>query len=117
MKNTAMVCSYRSSCIELPVALVGCQMEGIPLLLDHVCQVDYVVLNYIDFEGAERNICHDCVDELRGRGKPETLKKVGDRTVYRAYKSEEDEEEVYGKVLGVGSDEVSVMTVFTHVGQ
>ena len=46
-----------------------------------------MVLNFIDFDGVERNICLDCVDDLRGRGKSETLKKVGDSTVYRTYGS------------------------------
>ena len=41
-----------------------------------------MVLNDIYFDGAERNICRDCVDELRGWGKSETFKKVGNITVY-----------------------------------
>ena len=80
--NPTMVCSYRSFCIDLPVALVDCQVEGCFSRLHHVCQGGYVLLNDIDFDGAERKICRDCVDELRGRGKSETLEKVGDSTVY-----------------------------------
>ena len=48
-----------------------------------------MVLNCIGFYGAERNICHNQVDELRGWGKSETFKKVGDSTVYRTDESEE----------------------------
>ena len=66
-------------------------------------------MNYIDFDGAERKICRNCVDKLRGRGKSETLNKVGDITVYRTDESEEDQEEVEGTVLGGGGDEVIVM--------
>ena len=58
--------------------------------LHHVCQEEYVVLNYIDFDGAEQNIFRDCVDALRFQGKSETFKKVGDSTMYRTYKSQED---------------------------
>ena len=77
MKNPTMVCSCHYSCIYLPVALVDFQLEGCPLLLHHVCQGWYVLLDDIDFDGAEQKICRNCVDELRVRGKSETLKKVG----------------------------------------
>ena len=70
-----------------------------------------MLLNNIDFDGVERNICCNCVDKIRGRGKSETLKKVGDSTVYGTEESEEEEEEGEGTVLGGGGDEVSVMTV------
>ena len=76
-----MVCSYRSSCIDLPVALVDCQVEGFHLILHHICQGDYVILNDIDYDGAEWNIFRNCVDKLQGRGKSEKLKKAGDSTV------------------------------------
>ena len=79
--------------------------------MHYVCQREYVLLNYIDFYGVEREICHDCVDELRVMGKLETLKKVGESTVYGTEESEEDEEELEGTVLGGGGDEVSVMNV------
>ena len=82
MTNPTMVCSYHSSCIDLPVALVGFQVDGCPSRLNHVCQGEYVLLNYIDFDGSDRNICRDSVDEIRGREKSETLEKVVDRTVY-----------------------------------
>ena len=88
-----MVCSYRSYFIKLLVVLIYFQVKGYPLRFNHVCQGEYVVLNDIDFDRAERNICRDCVDELRGGGKYYTLKKVGDRNMYRADKSKEDEEE------------------------
>ena len=47
-------------------------------------------LNDIGFDGAERKIFCDCVDELQGRGNSDTLKKVGDITVYGADESEEE---------------------------
>ena len=86
-----MVCSYHYSCIDLPVALVDFQTEGSPSRFHHVCQGEYVILNYIDFDGAEQKIYCDCVDKIRGRVKPETLKKMGDSTVYGTGESEEDE--------------------------
>ena len=49
-------------------------------------------MNQIDLDGAERNICRNVFDEIQGRGKSETLKKVEDSTVYGKYESEEDEE-------------------------
>ena len=70
-----------------------------------------MVLNDIYFDGGEHNICHNCVDEFRGGGKSETLKKVGDITMYGTDKSEEYEEDVEGKVIGGGCDEVSIMPV------
>ena len=85
LKNPTMVCSYRYYCIDLPVAIVDCQVEGCLPRLHHVCQGVYVILNDIDFGGAEQKICRDCVDELRGRGESETLKKVGYKTVYVKY--------------------------------
>ena len=81
-----MVCSYRSSCIDLPVALVGFQLEGCPSHFHHICQGEYVDMNEIDLDGRERNICHNCVDDIHERGKSETLKKVGDSTMYRTDK-------------------------------
>ena len=32
-----------------------------------------MVLNDVDFDGTERKICRDCVDEIQGKGKSETL--------------------------------------------
>ena len=85
MKNPTMECSYSSSCIELTVVLVGCWLECYPSRLHHVYQGEYVVLNGIYLDGGERKIFHDCVDEIRGWGKSETLKKVGYSTVYGTY--------------------------------
>ena len=76
------MCHYHSSCLELTVALVDCQLDDFPLLLHHVCQRGCVLLNYIDFDRAERNFCCDCVDKIWVRVKSDTLKKVGDITVY-----------------------------------
>ena len=70
-----------------------------------------MLLNDIDFDGSKRKICRDCVDEIWGQDKSETLNNVGDSTVYKKEKSKEDEEEVEGTVLGGGGDEVIVMPV------
>ena len=75
------------------MALVHCHMEGCALQFHRVYQGGGVAMYDIDLDRAERNICRDCVDELRGGGKYYTLKKVGDRNMYRADKSKEDEEE------------------------
>ena len=47
-----------------------------------------MAMNKIDIDGGEQNICRDCVDKIRGRGKSNTLKKVGDSTMYRTDESE-----------------------------
>ena len=44
----------------------------------------------IDIDGAERNICHNCVDKIWMGGNPEKLKKVQHSTVYRTDESEEN---------------------------
>ena len=41
-----------------------------------------MVLNYIGFDGSECKICRNCVDLLRVGVKSDTLKTVGDRTLY-----------------------------------
>ena len=87
-----MVCSYYSYCIDLPVALIDCKVEVCPLHLYQICQGEYVVLNDIDFDEADRKICHNCINELRGGGKSEKLNKVGDSTMYGMEKTDEDEE-------------------------
>ena len=66
-----MVCSYCSSCLDLPVALVDFQMKGFELRLQHVCQGGYVAMHEINIDGAEQNICRECIDDLRMGGKPE----------------------------------------------
>ena len=71
MVNPKMVCSYRSSCLDLPVALVDCQMKGCELRLHHVCQREYVAMHDIYLDRAERKICRECIDDLRMGGKPE----------------------------------------------
>ena len=90
MVNPKMVCSYRSYCLDLPVALVDCQMKGCELRLHHVCQGGYVAMQEIELDGAERKICCKCVDDLRMGGKPEKLKMVQHSTVYRTDELEED---------------------------
>ena len=47
-------------------------------------------MHEIDLDGAERKICHNCVDELWMEGKPKKLKKLQHKTVYRRDESEED---------------------------
>ena len=60
------MCSFHYYCLDLSVALVDFQVEGWTLRLHHVYQGEYVILNYIDFDGGEWNICNDCVDKLGG---------------------------------------------------
>ena len=50
-----------------------------------------MAMNEIDLDGGDWKICCDCVDEIRGWGKSETLKKVGDRNMYGKDESEEEE--------------------------
>ena len=88
LTNPTMVCSYRSSCLDLHVALVDFQVEGCPSRLHHVCQGEYVAMNDINIDGGGKKIYRNCVDEIRGHGKSETLKNMGDSTVYGKYKSE-----------------------------
>ena len=109
MVNLKMVCSYRSSCLDLPVELVCCQMKGFGSHLHHVYQGGYVDMHEINLDGAELKICCDFVDELWMGSKPDKLKNVQHSTVYRTDKSEEDKEEVEGAVLGDGGDEFSIV--------
>ena len=83
MVNPKMVCSCRSSCLDLPVAHVDFHMKGCELRLHHVCQWDYVAMHEIELGGAEPNICRECVDGLQMGGKSEKLKMVQHITVYR----------------------------------
>ena len=55
-----MVCSYRSSCIDLPVTLVDFQMKECELRLHHVCQGEYVDIHEINLDGAELNFSLFC---------------------------------------------------------
>ena len=68
-----MVCSRRSSCLDLPVALVDFQMKGYELHLHHVCQGGDVAMHEIDLYGAEQKICRNCVDDIWMGGKPEKI--------------------------------------------
>ena len=70
------MCSYRYFRLDLPVVLVDCQTKGCESRLHHVCQGEYVAMRAIDLDGAERNICHNCVDELWMGGKTKKLKKL-----------------------------------------
>ena len=78
-----MVCSHSSSCLDLPVALVSCQMNGFESCLHHVFKGGYVAMHEINLDGVELNIFRDYVDEIWMGGKPEKLKKVQHRTMYR----------------------------------
>ena len=102
-----MACSYRSSCLGFPVALVDCQIKGCESRLHHVYQGEYVAMHDIKLDRAERKICRECVDNLWIRGKPEKLKMVQHSTVYRTDELEEDEEEVEGTLDFNGGDEVN----------
>ena len=68
-------------------------------------------MHEIELDGAERNICCNCVDELQMGGKPDKLKKVEHSTVCRADESEESEEEVEGTVLVGGGEDVIIVPV------
>ena len=104
-----MVCSYRSSCLDLPVALVYCQMKGCELRLHHICQGGYVDMHEIKLDRAEQKIWRKCIDDLRMGGKPEKSKIVQHITVYRTDKLRDDEEEVEGTVDFDGDDEVNIV--------
>ena len=106
-----MVCYYRSSFLDLPVALVDCQVEGCASRLHHFCQGGYVAMHDIDLDGAERKIYLDFVHEIQMGGKPEKLNKVVHSTVYSMDESEEGEEDVEGAVLGGGGEYVSIVPV------
>ena len=86
-----MACSYRSSCLGFPVALVDCQMKGCESRLHHVCQGEYVAMHEIELDGSERKICRECIDDLRMGGKFEKSKMMQDSTVYIMDGLEEDE--------------------------
>ena len=107
MVNPKMVCSYRSSCFDLPVALVDFHMKGCESRLHHVCQGESVDMHEIELDGAEQKICRECIDDLRMGGKPEKSKMVQHSTVYRSDELEEDKEEVEGTVDFDGGDEVN----------
>ena len=85
-----MACSYRSSCLGLPVALVDCHMKGCESRLHHVCQGGYVAMHDIKLDGAEWKIFRECVDDLQMGGKPEKLKIAQHSNVYITDESEED---------------------------
>ena len=72
-----MACSYRYSCLGLPVTLVDCQMKGLESCLHHVCQGEYVAMQEIELDGSERKICRECIDDLRMGGKFEKIKDDG----------------------------------------
>ena len=51
--------------------------------LHHVCQGEYLAMHEIDIDGADQNICHDCVDKLCMGCKPDKLNNMGYSTLYR----------------------------------
>ena len=64
-------------------------------------------MQYIELDGAKRNIFCECIDNLRMGGKPKQSKMVQHSTVYRTDELEDDEEKVEGKVDFDGGDEVN----------
>ena len=46
--------------------LVDCKAEGFLLRLHRICQVEYVIFDDTNFYGRERNIYHNCVDNIGG---------------------------------------------------
>ena len=76
-----MACSCRSSCLGLPVDLFDCQIKGCGSGLHHVCQGGYVDMHESELDGSERNICRECIDDLRMGRKFEKLKMMQDSTV------------------------------------
>ena len=70
------------------MALVDFHMEGCASHLHHVYQRDYVAMHETNPDGAERNICCDCVDGLRMGGKTQKLNKVEHSNVYKTDKLE-----------------------------
>ena len=76
-----------------------------------------MAMHEINIGGSDQKICHDCVNKLCMGGKPEKLKKVGHRTVYRTDESEKDEEEVEGTVLGDGGEDVIIVPVVYPRGE
>ena len=48
-------------------------------------------MHEINLDGGKQNICYKHVGDIWIGGKPDKLKKVGPRTVYRTDKSEEEE--------------------------
>ena len=81
LANPKMVYYCRSSCLNLPVAIVDFKVEGCASRLHHVFQGEYVGMHDIDLDRVEYNISRDCVDELRMEGKPDKLNKGGHSTV------------------------------------
>ena len=65
------------------MGIVDFQVEVFPSSFPHVYQGECVILNYIDFDGAERKLFRNCVDKLQVWGKSGALKKVVDITMYR----------------------------------
>ena len=59
-----MMCSYPSSCIYFTVGIVDLPLESFSQRFHHVCQVEYVLLHHIHFDGGEQNIFHNCAGEI-----------------------------------------------------
>ena len=58
------MCSYHFSCIVFLLGVDGFQVEGCLQNLHHIFQVDYEILNGIDFDGEGRKICLNCVENI-----------------------------------------------------
>ena len=55
MVNPKIVCYCHSSCLDLPVVLVGFHMKGCESRLHHVFQGGYVAMHEINLDGAEQS--------------------------------------------------------------
>ena len=66
-------------------------------------------MHAIGLDGAERKICHNCVDEIWMGGKPKKSKKAKHSIMYITEELEEDKEEVEGTVHFYGGDEVNIV--------
>ena len=60
-----------------------------------------MILNYVYFDGAERNICHNFVDKIQGGGKYDTLKKVEDSTCIGHRNQRSTKNKLRGQFLGL----------------
>ena len=59
------------------MALVDCQLEGIPWKFHHVCQGKYVIFNHTDFDIWRRKRFSDCVDRIGGGGGGGNISLIG----------------------------------------
>ena len=75
-----------------------------------------MAMHAIDLDRAEHNIFRNFVDKLWMGGNTDKLKWVVHITMYRIDKTEEDEEEAEGTVLGDGGEYASIVPVVYPCG-